>query len=81
MALPLETSFCEDRRVPDKATLYWKYEDGPPDAEEDDPNDVRPAWIIEPDGNERDVNEGEWITRAEAKRLASDGGYELDDQA
>jgi len=64
--------------VPDRTTLYWKYEDGPPEAESDDPNDVGPAWIIEPDGTERDVQNGEWITRAEAVRLAQQQGLQLD---
>jgi hypothetical protein len=67
--------------VPEQATLYWKYEDGPPDATDDTADDVGPAWIIEPDGSERDLQGGEWITRAEAKRIASENGYELDDQA
>jgi hypothetical protein len=64
--------------VPERTTLYWKYEDGPPDAEDDDPNDLGPAWIIEPDGSERHVRDGEWITRAEALRLAEEEGYALD---
>jgi hypothetical protein len=64
--------------VPERTTLYWKYEDGPPEAGGDDPKDVGPAWIIEPDGTERDVRGGEWITRAEALGLAEEQGYELD---
>jgi hypothetical protein len=64
--------------VPERTTLYWKHEDGPPEAEGDNPNDVGPAWIIEPDGSERDVRDGEWITRAEAVSLAEEQGFELD---
>lgn len=64
--------------MPERTTLYWKYEDGPPGADGDDPNDVGPAWIIEPDGAERDIQEGAWITRAEAVHLAKEHGFELD---
>ena len=64
----------------DKPTrLYWKFEDGPEEAADDDPNDVGPAWIDKPDGTSEKVNDGEWITRAEAKRLAAEGGYQLDE--
>jgi hypothetical protein len=66
------------RPVPERTTLHWKYEDGPPDAEGEDPNDVGPAWIIEPDGSERDVRGGQWVTRAEAIRLAAEQGIDLD---
>jgi hypothetical protein len=59
------------------AQLYWKLEDGPEDAEGDDPNDVGPAWINHPDGTSESVRDGEWITRAEAERLAAENGYEL----
>jgi hypothetical protein len=59
--------------------LYWKFEDGPEDAENEDPNDVGPAWIDRADGTSEKVNGGEWITRAEAKRLASESGYELNE--
>jgi len=42
---------------------------------------VGPAWIDTYDGDERISNEqvadGEWITRAEAQRLAESNGYEL----
>jgi len=60
----------------------WKYEDGPEDApDEGDPNDVGPAWIDTYNGDEHvsseTVAEGEWITRAEAHRLAESNGYEL----
>jgi hypothetical protein len=61
-------------------TLYWKYEDGPEAAGGelvDSPADVGPAVITEADGTEREVNGGEWITRAEAQRLANEGNYSL----
>jgi len=57
--------------------LYWKWEDGPEDAEGDDPNDVGPAWIDHADGTSEKVRDGEWITRAEAERLAAESGFEL----
>jgi hypothetical protein len=63
------------------ATLYWKWEDGPPEADGDTPEDVGPAWIIEADGAERDVKGGQWITRAEAERLAAEGSYTLNAEA
>jgi len=61
----------------------WKYEDGPEDAADDgDPNDVGPAWLDTYEEDERRSSEkvagGEWITRAEAQRLAAANGYELD---
>ncbi len=64
-----------------RPVLTWKFEDGPPDAgEEDSPEDVGPAWLDTegPDGNisER-IAGGAWITRAEARRLAEERGYEL----
>lgn len=65
------------RPVPERTTLYWKYEDGPPDAEDADPNDVGPAWIVGPEGSGRMFDDGEWITRAEAVRLAEEQGFEL----
>ena len=60
----------------------WKYEDGPEDApEEGSPDDVGPAWIDTYEEDERisseQVAKGDWMTRAEAQRLASEGGYEL----
>jgi hypothetical protein len=61
----------------------WKCEDGPDDAgEEGDPNDVGPAWIdTYEDGrpvSEAKVGNGEWITRAEAQKLAAENGYEFE---
>jgi hypothetical protein len=60
----------------------WKFEDGPEDApDEGDPNDVGPAWLDTYEGDERVSSEkvanGEWITRAEAQRIAAANGYEL----
>jgi hypothetical protein len=62
----------------EKGTLYWKWEEGPPDAKGDGPSDVGPAWVTEADGSERDVNGGKWITRAEAVELAASNGWALD---
>lgn len=61
----------------------WKLEDGPEDApDEGSPEDVGPAWIdtYENDTHvsEEKVANGEWISRAEAKRLAADNGYEFE---
>ncbi|HZD87381.1 MAG TPA: hypothetical protein VE088_05195 [Gaiellaceae bacterium] len=39
--------------------LYWKWEDGPEDAERD-PNDVGPAWIDHADEASERVNDGEF---------------------
>ncbi len=60
----------------------WKFEDGPEDApEEGSPDDVGPAWLDTYDGDNEVVseklNEGEWMTRAEAQRLAAANEYEL----
>ena len=63
--------------------LTWKFESGPRDASaEGAPDDVGPAWLDIYGGDERVANEriadGEWITRAEALRLAQERGYEFD---
>lgn len=42
------------------------------------PNDRGVAWVIEADGSERYINNGDVITRGEAVRLASAGEYTLD---
>jgi len=57
-----------------KATaLYWKLEDVPVgDGEAPHPEDIGPAWIYRPDGSEEPVLEGEWITRADAQRIAAE---------
>jgi hypothetical protein len=65
--------------MPECTTLYWKYEEEPSNVQHDDQLAVGPAWIIEPDGTERDVQGGEWITRAEASRIAHEHGYAFDD--
>jgi hypothetical protein len=36
------------------------------------------AWVIEADGTERPINDGDPISRAEALRLAEAGDYTLD---
>lgn len=59
-------------------TLYWKWEGVPPGAEQLTPADVGPAWVVEADGAERLINDGEWISRAEAEALAQAGGYIFD---
>ena len=70
------------RAVALRGVLMWKFEDGPEDApDEGDPNDVGPAWLDTYEGDERVSSEkvanGEWITRAEAQRIAAANGYEL----
>ena len=42
-----------------------------------DPDDVGPAWVVLPDGTEELINGFEWITRAEARRVARESGYRL----
>ena len=50
----------------------------PEDSDSDeDPNDVGPAWLVLGDGTEELINGFEWITRAEARRLASESGYRI----
>jgi hypothetical protein len=65
--------------VATKATiLHWKLEDVPAgDGEAPRPEDIGPAWIYGPDGGEEAVLDGQWITRAEAQRIAAENGYEL----
>ena len=58
--------------------LIWRFEDGPEDADSDeDPNDVGPAWLVLPDGAEELINGFDWISRDEARRLASESGYRI----
>jgi hypothetical protein len=45
------------------------------------PNDRGVAWVIEVDGTERYINNGDVITRAEAVRLAAAAEYTLDAEA
>lgn len=69
----------EGRTTGQLRRLYWKYEDGPEGAETANPNDVGPAWLDSPEGVSEPVADGEWITRAEARRLASAHGYALEE--
>ncbi len=58
--------------------LIWKFEDGPEDTDSDeDLDDIGPAWLVLPDGTEELINGFEWITRGEARRLASENGYRI----
>jgi hypothetical protein len=68
-----------DPTVATNATiLYWKLEDVPMgDGDAPRPEDIGPAWIYTPDGAEETVLDGEWISRADAQRLAVESGYEL----
>jgi hypothetical protein len=63
--------------VGDRGTLYWKRESSVGATEEEALNEVGPAWVIEADGTERKIGDGEWITRLEAERLAGVGEYTL----
>ena len=56
-----------------RGILYWKREGGLPGA-----GGVGRAWVIEADGTERDINDGDPISRTEAERLAEAGEYTLD---
>ena len=62
-----------------RGRVTWKYEDGPANAPvEASPDDVGPAWIDHPGNPESEpVANGEWISRAEARRFAAERGYEL----
>ena len=62
--------------------LTWKFEDGPEDAPgEGSPDDVGPAWVDTFEGQDLvssdKIADGEWITRADAERIASENGYEF----
>jgi hypothetical protein len=58
--------------------LLWKLEGVPVgDGETPHPEDIGPAWIFRPDGGEEALQDGRWITRADAQRIAVDSGYEL----
>ena len=64
-----------------KVKMIWKLEDGPEDAPEaGSPEDVGPAWLHAPGTkfDQQDIAGGKWITRAEAKAIAEENGYELD---
>jgi hypothetical protein len=56
-----------------RGILYWKRED-----EQLDDQARGRAWVIETDGTERPLNNGDPISRAEAERLARVGEYALD---
>jgi hypothetical protein len=57
------------------------FRDGPEDSDEDeDSNDLGTAWIERPDGTEKTVNRGEWITRSESRRLAYEHRYQLEER-
>jgi hypothetical protein len=59
--------------------MYWRRKRGPFEVtKEPSPSDVGLAWVVEADGTERYINNGEPITRAEAERLAAAGEYTLD---
>jgi hypothetical protein len=62
------------------AVVTWKVEDGPEDApDEGSPDDVGPAWLTLYAGDEElsveQLDDGDWMTRAEAQRLAIENGY------
>jgi hypothetical protein len=58
--------------------MYWRRKRGPLDAKkEPSPSDLGVAWVVEADGTERYINNGEPIRRAEAVRLAAAGEYTL----
>ena len=60
------------------ARLYWRFEDGPEDTDDDEhPDDVGPVWLVRPDGAEELINGWDWITRGEARRIASENGYQI----
>jgi hypothetical protein len=59
-----------------RGILYWKREAVAPSGEW-----FGPAWVIEADGIERPVNDGDPISRTEAERLAQVGEYTLDAEA
>jgi hypothetical protein len=69
-----------------RRVLSWKFEDGPADAGPGgSPVDAGPAWLITTDSEGEEVAEpiagGEWITRAEGRRLAAERGYDLDEDS
>jgi hypothetical protein len=62
-----------------RGILYWRREAGLLAADKESrPGDRGVAWVIEADGTERYINNGDVITRAEAVRLAAAGEYRLD---
>jgi hypothetical protein len=65
----------------ERRVLTWKLEESPEDAPDESPEDVGPAWLDTFRGEEvvdsEQIGNGEWITRAEARRLAEEHGYDL----
>jgi hypothetical protein len=59
--------------------LLWKDEDGPGWPGGGHPAREGPAWIERPDGSLEELNEGAWITRAEATRLAAEKSYAFEE--
>jgi hypothetical protein len=55
-----------------RTTLYWRREPGAPN------DDLGVAWVVERDGTNRPINDGDPISSAEARRLAQVGGHTLD---
>jgi hypothetical protein len=66
------TSCVTFRPVRGRGILYWQRCDGHAEAE------LGRSWVIETDGTERLINDGDPISRAEAARLADVGDYVLD---
>jgi hypothetical protein len=60
-----------------RGIFYWKRETGEPGGGEG----MGRAWVIESDGTERPINDGDPISRSEAERLARVGEYTLDAEA
>ena len=59
----------------DTPSLLWKDEDGPGWPGGVHPDRVGPAWVERPDGSIEELNDGAWINRAEAERLAAEKNY------
>jgi hypothetical protein len=60
-----------------RGILYWKRE-AATGTEDPAPDGLGHAWVIETDGTERPINDGDPITRGEAARLAAGGDYVFD---
>jgi hypothetical protein len=59
-----------------RGTLYWRQESVTPSGEA-----FGRAWVVETNGIERPINDGDPISRVEAERLAEAGDYMLDLEA
>lgn len=59
--------------MPERRALTWKYEEGDGGSEAD----IGPAWVAGADGESDEVNGGEWLTRAEARIVAGEGGHDF----